>query len=101
MPETTHNQHRSTQAERMIRQVGAKQKSQHRADTEKQNFWQSIGLLGVVGWTVALPVLAGIALGVWLDHRFPVHFSWTVMLLAAGLAGGCVMAWDHIQGGRS
>ena len=31
-----------------------------------------------------LPTLIGVALGVWIDHRWPSRFSWAVTLLIAG-----------------
>jgi ATP synthase protein I len=89
----------SPQAERMLRQVGAKEDSLKRAHAGKNEFWTSIGLLGAVGWSVTVPSLAGIALGVWLDRKWPAHFSWAVTLFAAGLAIGCIAAWRHLRGG--
>jgi ATP synthase protein I len=48
---------------------------------------------GLIGWSVAVPTLAGVALGVWLDKRHPGTFSWTLALLVAGLMIGCLNAW--------
>jgi ATP synthase protein I len=91
---------KSRQAERMLRQVGAKQDSLRRAHAGRNDFWTSIGLLGAVGWSVTVPSLGGIALGVWLDRKWPTHFSWAVTLFAAGLAIGCIAAWKHLRGGH-
>ncbi len=61
------------------------------------NIWRAVALVGLIGWSVALPLLAGIAIGTWIDHRWPSRFSWTLMLLVAGLAAGCANAWNRIR----
>jgi ATP synthase protein I len=50
-------------------------------------------MLGVIGWSVAIPTLIGLALGIWIDTNWPGPFSWTLMLLLGGLALGCLSAW--------
>jgi len=82
----------------MIRQVGAKQESLQRAEAQKNTFWSSIALLGVVGWSVALPSLGGIALGLWIDGRWPGRISWAATLFVVGLVYGCASAWTRIRG---
>jgi ATP synthase protein I len=82
----------------MLREVSAKSESLKRADAEKGAFWTSITILGVVGWSVAIPSLAGIALGLWLDQRWPSRFPWSITFLFAGLAFGCLTAWTKIRG---
>jgi ATP synthase protein I len=85
-------------ADRMIREVGAKQERMLRAREGDSGFWSSLQVLGVVGWSVALPTLLGIALGVFLDRRWPMRVSWTLTLLFAGLMFGCINAWLHLGG---
>jgi ATP synthase protein I len=63
-----------------------------------QNVWFGFGMMGMVGWSVVVPTLLGAALGLWLDKRFPGGHSWTLALLAAGLAIGCANAWHWIAG---
>jgi len=87
-----------TPSDRMIREVSAKQDRMLRARTGKNGFWSSVQLLGMVGWSVTLPTLLGIALGVFIDRRWPERFSWTLMLLFAGLVFGCANAWLHLRG---
>ena len=53
-------------------------------------------MMGLVGWSVAVPTLLGAALGIWLDKRHPGSYSWTLALLVAGLAIGCFNAWIWI-----
>lgn len=59
--------------------------------------WFGLGTFGLVGWSVALPTLAGLALGVWLDRRWPLGFSWTLTLLIVGIAVGCLNAWYWVN----
>lgn len=59
--------------------------------------WFGLGMFGLVGWSVSVPALAGIALGLWLDHRYPGTVSWTLTLLIIGVALGCLNAWYWIR----
>ena len=90
---------RSPAEERMAREVAAKQKRLNRGGN--QWTWSSIAVLGVVGWSVTVPALAGVALGIWIDHRWPSRFSWSLMLLLGGLLFGCVQAWLRVKGDQS
>lgn len=61
-----------------------------------QTVWSGLGMMGLVGWSVVMPTLLGAALGIWLDSRYPGTRSWTLALLVAGLALGCLNAWHWI-----
>ena len=54
-------------------------------------------MMGLVGWSVAIPTLIGLALGIWLDSTVPLGFSWTLTLLFAGIIVGCINAWYWIS----
>jgi ATP synthase protein I len=58
--------------------------------------WFGLGMMGLIGWSVAVPTLLGAALGIWLDNRHPGSRSWTLMLLVIGLAIGCLNAWRWV-----
>jgi ATP synthase protein I len=58
--------------------------------------WSGLGMMGLVGWSVAMPTLLGAALGVWIDKRYPDEHSWTLVLLTLGLGLGCIHAWRWI-----
>lgn len=62
-----------------------------------QTVWSGLGMIGLVGWSVVVPTLAGAALGVWLDQNVPMKHSWTLMLLFIGLIIGCVNAWYWVD----
>ncbi len=59
----------------------------------KRSILFGLGLLGIVGWSVAIPALLGTLLGIWLDNRFHGKQSWTLTLLFIGLIMGCLSAW--------
>ncbi|MDY7015266.1 MAG: AtpZ/AtpI family protein [Cyanobacteriota bacterium] len=62
-----------------------------------RTLWLGLGTFGIVGWSVALPTLLGIAIGIWIDTTFPSRYSWTLMFLFVGVAIGCFNAWYWIQ----
>ncbi len=74
----------------------SKQKVQSRQEGDR-SIWAGLGLFGMVGWSVMVPTLLGIALGLWIDQRFPSPYSWTLMLLFVGVVLGCWNAWYWIQ----
>ena len=52
---------------------------------DKRNVWMGFGLFGVVGWSIVVPTLLGVASGIWLDKKYPQSFSWTISLLLLAL----------------
>ena len=54
-------------------------------------------MIGVLGWTIVLPTLLGLFAGRWLDRTFHMGIFWTLGLLVAGLAAGCVLAWKRMH----
>lgn len=86
--------------QRMLREVTARQGRMIRARGRKNCLWSSVAVFGSVGWSIAIPAVLGVALGVWIDNRWHSRFSWSVMLLVAGLLAGCINAWRHISGGQ-
>lgn len=74
--------------------VGAKASRKLKAARHRrQNVWFGLGMMGLVGWSVALPTLLGVAIGLWLDQHHPGKHLWTLALLVAGLVIGCANAW--------
>jgi len=55
--------------------------------------WFGLGMFGLVGWSIVVPTLLGIAAGIWIDERWPSRYSWTLMLLVFGVLVGCLNAW--------
>ncbi|MFY9329100.1 MAG: AtpZ/AtpI family protein [Georgfuchsia sp.] len=78
-------------------EVGVKAARKLRAQRHvTETVWSGLGMMGIVGWSVAVPTLLGAALGIWLDARYPGGHSWTLMLLAIGLGLGCLNAWHWV-----
>jgi len=76
------------------KEVSEKEKRKLRALREnKGSVWFGLGMMGMVGWSVAVPALLGAALGLWLDKTYPQSFSWTLTFLIVGLISGSVIAW--------
>ena len=66
------------------REVGAKAARKLKARRNPtQGVWFGLGMMGLIGWSVVVPTLLGVAFGVYLDHRHPGSHSWTLMLLVA------------------
>jgi ATP synthase protein I len=61
-----------------------------------QGVWFGLGMMGLIGWSVAIPTILGAFLGLWLDHKYPGGRSWTLALLVGGLATGCLNAWRWV-----
>jgi len=82
----------------MERAVAAKESRRIKARGEKDHtLLTGLSIFGIVGWSVVIPTLLGIALGIWLDGRWPGRFSWTLMLLFGGLILGCLNAWYWVS----
>lgn len=59
--------------------------------------WAGLGMMGMIGWSVSVPALLGVALGAWLDRHDPGTHAWTLALLVAGLTLGCFSAWRWVD----
>lgn len=68
-----------------------------RREESNRSFWQSLGVLGMVGWPIALMSVGGVLLGRYLDVRFGTGLRFTLMLLTAGVAIGSYTAWRVLE----
>ncbi len=73
--------------------ISEKTRRKLKARRTRKDVWFALGMFGMVGWAVALPTLMGVAVGVWIDRQVASQYSWTLMLLAVGVALGCWNAW--------
>lgn len=64
---------------------------------DKESVWTGLGVFGIVGWSIVVPVISGALLGKWLDGKYPESFSWTLTLMVSGLALGCIVAWNWVN----
>lgn len=56
------------------------------------NAWWGFSLFGLVGWTVTVPALIGVFIGLWIDSLYAGSHKWTLVLLFAGILVGIVSA---------
>jgi ATP synthase protein I len=87
-----------TDAEKSFQEtIDAKQVRMLVSRAEESGKWIGFTSFGVIGWMIVVPLMAGIALGIWLDSTFPSSHSWTLMLLSAGLIFGCISSWKWVE----
>ena len=56
-----------------------------------------VGQIGVLGWMIVTPILLGLFLGRWLDHRFGTGIFWSAPLLLVGTVIGGISAWKWMH----
>ncbi len=62
-----------------------------------QDVWFGLGMMGLIGWSVAVPTILGAVIGIWLDKHYASSHSWTLALLVGGLVLGCLNAWRWVD----
>ena len=88
----------STDEERLRRAVSRKEDRRllaRRGGNRSPWFW--LGMFGLVGWSVAVPTVVAVLIGVWLDRRFDDRISWTLTMLFVGVVLGCWTAWYWVK----
>lgn len=82
----------------LARRIAHRAERRKRAEQQRdRGYWFGLGMYGMVGWSIAIPTVLGVAAGLWVDARWPSRFSWTLMLMTAGLLAGCWNAWYWIS----
>lgn len=77
-----------------------RKKSRRKIKARNQNrsgLLYGLGMFGLVGWSVAIPTLLLLSLGIWIDSRYQSPYSWTLMLLVLGMMLGCLNAWYWVS----
>lgn len=98
MAETPRPYKTDSHTQQLSEQVGRRAERKRRArEQSRRTAWFGLGMFGLVGWSVAIPTLIGIAIGIWLDRRWPSQVSWTLTLLIIGVALGCLNAWYWVK----
>jgi ATP synthase protein I len=88
----------SEEAKELSEKVGSKEARKIKARRDKdRGVWFGLGMFGLVGWSVAIPTVIGVALGVWIDKTWPGRYSWTLMGLVLGVIVGCINAWFWVK----
>jgi ATP synthase protein I len=69
-----------------------------RAELEPEpSLGSRLGQIGILGWTIVLPTLLGLAVGHWLDKRFATGVFFSAPLLMVGAAIGLWSAWKWMH----
>jgi ATP synthase protein I len=68
-----------------------------KAKAEQDDIMFGLGVFGIIGWSISIPTLLGIFLGIYLDDTFSMEFSWTLTLLFVGVIVGCLNAWYWVK----
>lgn len=79
-------------------EINASRMLKARRRNQSQEVWSGLGMMGLVGWSVVIPTLIGVVIGVWLDRHNSEKYSWTLMLMIGGLGLGCINAWHWVKG---
>ncbi|MHC4809661.1 MAG: AtpZ/AtpI family protein [Planctomycetota bacterium] len=79
--------------------IGRREQRRIRARSRqgRDSVWFGLGMFGLIGWSVAVPMLVGVAVGLAIDTRHPGGRPWTLALLVLGLSLGCVNAWYWVS----
>ena len=80
--------------DRVVQRVRRKRRAERRRG---ETAWLGLRSSGLVGWSIVIPTLLGILTGVAIDRRYPSAYSWTLMLMIAGLMLGCTQAWHWVE----
>lgn len=81
-------------AERIRKKSSRKIRARKEGD---KGLWYGVGMFGLVGWSVAIPTLLFLLLGIWIDSTYKSRYSWTLMMLIFGIFLGCVNAWYWVK----
>ncbi len=94
----TQNEKRGNKERSFLKHIREKEQRKLRSQRQgPQDIWFFLGFFGLVGWSVAMPMVLGIFLGLWLDGLAHTSGLWTLVCLVAGLAAGLVNAWLWIK----
>lgn len=93
-PDGDNHRHDKALGDEIQRKAGRKLKAR---GEQHRGIWFGLGMFGIVGWSVAVPTVLGVALGLWLDERLLDRVSWTLTFLLIGVALGCLNAWYWVR----
>ncbi|MDB5325677.1 MAG: synthase subunit [Phycisphaerales bacterium] len=78
--------------------IGGKAARKISARQSPEGVWFGLGMMGLIGWSVAVPTVIGAGIGLWIDAHHPGRHAWALALLVAGLMLGCFNAWRWVDG---
>lgn len=86
-----------TEKEKLVIEI--KKRRLRREEEERdagRSFWRSVGVMGVVGWSVAVPTALGAWFGAWLDTKMDSGHVFFAFFMLTGLVFGCWVAWKAV-----
>lgn len=85
------------QEDELLKEIEKDAKKKIKYKKEGSEVMFGLGFFGIVGWSIAIPTLLAIALGVFLDKKFDSNFSWTLTLLFVGVIIGSLNTWHWLN----
>ncbi|MGH1347647.1 MAG: AtpZ/AtpI family protein [Nannocystales bacterium] len=82
------------------REVSEKARRMQLARSRPRGVWASVGMIGAVGWMLALPTVAGAFGGHLLDMRSGGGVTYALAGLLLGLCAGVYAVWKFVIGAR-
>ena len=80
--------------DRFAEQIARKQRRRIKGKRQQEHAaWYGLGMFGVVGWSVMIPFLVCLAIGITIDAKWPSRISWTLIFLVIGAVLGSLNAW--------
>jgi len=78
--------------------IKAKEKRKvHFKKAKHKNAWYGFGLFGLVGWSITVPALIGLAVGIYIDTEYPSRYLFSLMGFILGLLFGIWIAFYWIN----
>lgn len=75
----------------------ASQRADEGARQPEPSLGQRLGQIGVLGWTIVMPMLLGLFAGRWLDRRLHTGIFYSAPLLMLGAVAGGWAAWKWMH----
>ena len=91
-PNPSENSERSARAARQ-----ASARARRARDEPEPSLGSRLGQIGILGWSIVIPTLAGLAIGHWLDRHFGTGVFFSAPLLMIGAAFGLWSAWKWMH----
>jgi ATP synthase protein I len=84
--------------EKLRQEVARKQARRINGKRQKdRGLWYGLGVFGIVGWSVVVPFLLFLFIGILIDLKWPGRISWTLTFLLVGIVVGCLNAWYWVS----
>lgn len=90
------NGHHTRMAEAARR---AAERARQGRENPEPSIGERLGQIGVLGWTIVVPILLGVFAGRWLDRTFSTGIFFSAPLLMVGAVLGFWLAWRWMHRG--